>query len=144
MGRIGPVIQPVFQGAVGWFARRLEDCPVRPEQPAMVAASYARGVDQPVLQRRAAMWTMQLQETHSAAPVAKHYQLLAEDLDPLGQVLQFLGETDRLPKAAQIFAAWCVGTDMGEFGIFLGYLPMQVSAVWRRKECGPSDHGRPP
>jgi hypothetical protein len=106
MGRIGPVIQPVFQRAVSRFAGRLEDCPVRREQPAMVAASYARGVDQPVLQRRAAMRTMQLQETDGAAPVAKHHQFLAEDLHPMGKVLQFVGQADRLPKAAQIFAAW--------------------------------------
>jgi len=87
---------------------------------------------------------MQLQETDSAAPVAKHHQFLAENLHPMGEVLQFIGEADRLPKAAQIFAAWCVGTDMGQFCVFSGHLAMEVSAVSRRKERGPSDHGRPP
>lgn len=53
----------------------------------MVAASYPLGVDQPVLQRRAAMRTMQLQEADGAAAVAKHYQFLAEDFHPMGQVL---------------------------------------------------------
>src|SRR6516162_1006913 len=28
------------------------------------------------------------------------------------QVLRFVGDADRLPKAAQVFAAWCVGADM--------------------------------
>ena len=72
------------------LARRLEDRAVRREQPAMVAASYPLGVDQPVLQRRAAMRTMQFQKTDSAVAVAKHHQFLAEDLDPMGQVLQFI------------------------------------------------------
>jgi len=91
MSGVGPVTEPVFQGAVSGFAGRLEDRPVRREQPAMVAASYAPGVDQPVLQRCATMRTMQFQEPDGAAPVAKHYQFLAEDLDPMGQVLQFVG-----------------------------------------------------
>ena len=91
MSRVCTVIQPIFQCAVSRFAGRLKDRPVRREQPAMVAASYPLGVDQPELQRRAAMRTMQFQQTDGAAPVAKHHQFLAEDLDPMGQVLQFVG-----------------------------------------------------
>src|SRR6516164_8258326 len=106
----------------------------------MVAASYPLGVDQPVLQRRAAMRTMQLQETDGAAPIAKHHQFLAEDFDPMGQVLQFVGEADRLPKAAQIFATRCVGADMGKFCVFLGHLAMEVTAISRRQEGGSSNH----
>jgi hypothetical protein len=98
----------------------------------MVAASYTLGVDQPELQGRAAMGAVQLQKTDGAAQVAKHYQFLAEDLDPMGQVLQLVGKADRLPKAAQIFAAWCVGADMNEFCAFLGYLAMEVATKSRR------------
>jgi hypothetical protein len=67
---------------------------------------------------------MQLQEADGAAQVAKNHQFLAEDLDPMGQVLQFVGKADRLPKAAHIFAAWRVGTDMREVCILLGHLAM--------------------
>src|SRR6516165_6377720 len=86
------------------------------------------------------MRTMQLQQTDSAAKVAKHHQFLAEDLDPMRQVLQFVGEADRLPKAAQIFAAWCVGADMREFGVFPGHLTMEVAAKSCRQETGSGDH----
>src|SRR5689334_1864923 len=120
------------------FAGRLEDRPVRSEQPAMVTASYPVGVDQPILQRRAAMRTMQLQQTDSAAPVAKRHQFLAEDRDAIGQVLQFVGEADRLPRAAQIFAAWCIGADMAEFCVFLGHLAMEVTAKPCRQKGGSS------
>jgi hypothetical protein len=50
----------------------------------MVAASYRLGVDEPELQGRAAMRAMQFQQTDAAAPVVKHHQFLAEDLDPTG------------------------------------------------------------
>jgi hypothetical protein len=49
----------------------------------------------------------------------------------MGQVLQFTGEADRLPEAAQIFAAGRIGADMGEFCVFIGYLAMEVAAVSR-------------
>jgi len=83
----------------------------------MVAASYTFGVDQPELQGRATMRTMQFHQTNGAAQSRENTtSFLAEDLDPMRQVLQFRRKkADRLPKAAQIFAAWCVGADMGEF-----------------------------
>ena len=73
-------------------------------------------------------------ERHSdgAAQVAKHHEFLTEDLDSMGQVLQFVREANRLPIAVQIFAARCAGTDMGEFYVFLGRLAMEVSTV----SCG--------
>ncbi len=86
------------------------------------------------------MRTVQLQQTDSAAEVAKHHQLLAEDLDPMGQVLQFVGKADRLPKATQILAAWCVGADMGEFCVFVRHFAMEVSAKPRPQETGSCDH----
>src|ERR1700736_4239320 len=84
------------------------------------------------------------QQTDGAAQVAKHHQFLAEDLDPMGQLLQFVGKADRLPKAAQIFAAWCVGADMGEFCVFFGHLAMEVAAISRCQVTGSGDHGSPP
>ncbi len=64
---IGAVTQPVFQGAFCRLARRFEDGPVCSEQPAVIAASYPLGVDLAVLEGRAAMRTMQLQQ--STAPL---------------------------------------------------------------------------
>jgi hypothetical protein len=86
---------------------------------------------------------MQFQQTDSAAPVAKRHQFLAENLDPAGQVLQFVRETDRLPKAAQIFAAWCVGADMRQFYVFGGDFAMEVGAISRRQIGGSSNHCSP-
>src|SRR6476659_10575207 len=110
----------------------------------MVAASYPLGVDEPELKGRATMRAMQFQQTDGAAQVAKHHQFLAEDPDPMGQVLQFVGKADRLPKAAQIFAAWCVGADMGKFCVFLGHLAVEVAAIPRRQVTGSGDHRSPP
>ena len=66
------------------------------------------------------MRTMQLQQANGAAQVAKRDQLFAENPDPLRKVAEFVGEADRLPEAAQIFAARRAGADMGEFGVLLG------------------------
>ena len=54
----------------------------------------------------------------------------------MGQVLQFVGKADRLPKAAQIFAAWCVGADTGQFCVVAGHLAMEVAAISRLQETG--------
>jgi hypothetical protein len=54
----------------------------------------------------------------------------------MGQVLQFVGKADRLPKAAQIFTAWRVGADMGQFCVFVGHLAMEVAAISRLQETG--------
>ena len=115
--RIGAVAQPVLQRAVGRLARGLEDRPVGGEQPAMVAAADPLVVDQAKFQRGAAMRAMQLQQADGAALVAEHDEVLAEDLDPQRQIVQLVGETDRLPEAAQIFAARRAGANMGEFRI---------------------------
>ena len=66
------------------------------------------------------MRAMQFEQTDIAAAVAENHQLLAEDLDALRQVPEIVGKADRLPKAAQVFAARRVGADMGEFCVFVG------------------------
>jgi hypothetical protein len=62
----------------------------------------------------------------------------------MGQVVQFVGEADRLPKAALIFAAWCIGAHMGEFCVFVGHLAMEVAAKSRRQETGSGNHSSSP
>jgi hypothetical protein len=76
----------------------------------MVAAAYTLSANEPKLQRGAAVWTVQLLDTHRAAPVAKHHELLAEDFDPMRQVAQLVNETNRLPKATHILAAGVSGS----------------------------------
>jgi hypothetical protein len=76
---------------------------------------------------------MQLQQPYGAAQVSEHHQFFAEDFDPMGQVLQFVRKADRLPKAAQIFAAWRVGADMGQFCIFDRQLAMEITSISRRQ-----------
>jgi hypothetical protein len=44
------------------------------------------------------------------------------------QVVQLVGEADRLPEAAEIFAARRSGADMGELGILLGDFAVIVAA----------------
>src|SRR6266478_3593571 len=90
------------------------------------------------------MRTMQLQQTDVAALVAKGDQLLVQNLDPQRQILQLVREADRLPEAAHVLAARRAGTDMGELGVLLGDVPVEVGAVSRLQERGSRDHGNPP
>jgi hypothetical protein len=68
------------------------------------------------------MRAVQFEQTHSAALIAEHNEVLSQDLYPMRQVLQFVGEADRLPETAEIFAARRARSDMGELGILLGNL----------------------
>src|SRR5260370_753562 len=60
------------------------------------------------------------------------------------QVAQVVGEADRLPEAAEIFAAWRARADMGEFGILLGHLAAIIGAVSCLQKRSPGNHDRPP
>jgi hypothetical protein len=75
------------------------------------------------------MRTMQFQQPDGAAQVTKHHQFLAEDLNPMGHVLQFVGKADRLPKAAHVLAARCARADMGQLGIFPGNVTVVIPSV---------------
>src|SRR6267143_5168287 len=86
------------------------------------------------------MRTVQLQQTDVAAPVAKGDQLLVQNLDPERQVLQLVGKADRLPEAAHVLAARRAGTDMGELGVLLGDVPMEIPAISRLQERGSGRH----
>src|ERR1700736_3177619 len=90
------------------------------------------------------MRTVPLQQTDVAALVAKGDQLLVQNLDPQRQVLQLVGKADRLPEAAHVLAARRAGPDMGELGVLLGDVPVEVGAVSRLQKRGSRDHGRPP
>src|SRR4029078_3866654 len=77
MRGIGAVAQPVLQRTVGRLAWGLEDRPIRREQPGVIAAAGALGVDQAELQRRAAVRAMQLQQPDGTALVTEGDEVLA-------------------------------------------------------------------
>ena len=143
-GGIRSVAQPVLQSAVRRLAGCFKDGAIGREQPSVIAAAYSLGVDQPKLQRCAAMGTMQLQQTHGAAQVAEHHQFFAENFHSLRQITQFVGEADRLPKAAQVFAARRAGSNMGELAVLAGDVTMEVAAKSRLQEGGSGGHCGPP
>src|SRR4029450_12697159 len=58
--RISTMIEAVFQCAIRWLSRRLEDLAVHVEEPAVVTASNPLLGDQTKLQRSAAKGTVQL------------------------------------------------------------------------------------
>ncbi len=75
------------------------------------------------------MRAMQLEEAGFTAAVAKRDQLLAKNLDLERQVLQLVRKAYRLPEMAHVFAARRIRADMGQLGIFLGDVPVVISAV---------------
>src|SRR6266478_536555 len=86
------------------------------------------------------MRTVQLQQTDVAALVAKGDQRLVQNLDPQRQILQLIREADRLPETTHVLAARRAGTDMGELGVLLGDVPMEVPAISRLQERGSGRH----
>jgi hypothetical protein len=106
----------------------------------MVAAAYSLRLDLSELQGGAAVRAMQLQETHRAAPIAECHQLFPEDFDPVGKVVQFVGEADRLPKAAKILATRGAAANMCELCVFAGHLAMEVATKSGRRVIGSRSH----
>jgi hypothetical protein len=45
--------------------------------------------------------------------------------------VQLVGEADRLPEAAKIFAARRAGADMGQLGVLVGHIAMEIAAKSR-------------
>jgi hypothetical protein len=80
------------------------------------------------------MRAVQFEQSHSAALIAKYNEVLSQDLDPMRQVAQLVGEADRLPETAEIFAAGCARADMGELGVLLRNLTVKVSAISRLQD----------
>ena len=79
MGWVGALAEPVFQRAVGWLARGLDDGPTHVEEPAVVAAPDAPLGDQSELQRGPAVGTVQLEQSYVPPQIAEGHELLAQD-----------------------------------------------------------------
>ena len=89
------------------------------EEPPVVAAPDPLGADQTILPGGATVGTVQLQQSHDPAQVAEHHQFLPQDFDPQRKVVQVVGKANRLPVAAEVFAARRAWADMGERGVLL-------------------------
>jgi hypothetical protein len=79
---------------------------------------------------------VQLQQANATALVTEEDQVLTQDPDPDGQVLQLVAKADRLPEPAQVLTAGGVGADMGKLYILAGHLPMIVGSKLFPKELG--------
>jgi hypothetical protein len=140
MGWVGALAEPVFQRAVGWLARGLDDGSIHAEEPAVVAAPDAPLGDQSEFQRSPAVGTVQLEQSHVSPQIAEGHEVLAQDRHTQRQVAQIVGETNRLPEAAEVLAAWRSGTDVRELRVFLGNIPVMVAAKTRGQEGGAVRH----
>src|SRR5207249_12102963 len=92
------VLHPAIRG----LARRLHNLAIRVIKPAVVAAANAAPLDHPELEGRATMRAMQLQQADLTAAVSEKDQILPQDADPLGQVVDLTDEPHRMPKAPQV------------------------------------------
>jgi len=99
------VAQPLPQRALGGLARRLEKAAVHVEDPAVIAAADAALLENAVLERRAAVRAVQLEQADAARAIAEDDEVLAHDPDPPRHVAEVAREGHGLPEAAQVLAA---------------------------------------
>ena len=71
------------------------------EQPAMIGTANAAVFDIAIFQRRAAMGTMESEQTDAAPVIAKQHQLFAEHFDRLGNIAQFAARAHDQPMASK-------------------------------------------
>src|ERR1700730_10027470 len=90
------------------------------------------------------MRAMQFQEADRAALVAERDEVLAENAQAARQLPQRVGQDDRLPEAAQIFAAGRARPDSGQLLVFRRPLAMVVAAVGLRQKRRSLSHDVPP
>ena len=125
---IGPLHHVAADGAVGGLGAGPQDGPVDVVVPAVVAADDAPFGDDPVLQRRAPVRAVAMEEPRPSGSVAEQHQVFAEDPHHHGEVRELFRHRDRLPVAAEILAAGGAGSDVGELGILPG-VPDPVIAL---------------
>ena len=118
--RIGPLHHVAADGAVGGFGPGPEDGAVDVVVPAVVAADDAPLGDDSVLERRAPVRAMAVQQPRPSGAVAKQHQVLAEDPHRQGQRAELLRHRHRLPVAAEILPARSARIDVGELRVFPG------------------------
>ncbi len=122
--------------AIGRFGRRGEDAAVDVVVPAVITAGDAALLDDAVLETRAPMRAMPVQQAQACRPVAKQHQVFTEDAHRQREIEHFARDRDRLPGAAQPFAARRAGADAGEFRVGFRHLAAKVAGVSLRRGRG--------
>ena len=134
LDRVGAVIEPVLERARRRLARRLQNPAVGREQPAVIAAAQAPGLDDAVFERGPAMAAMQVEQPPFAAARPEQHQILAEHAHPERQLADLGGDRDGLPEAPQVLAAGRAALDMGELRVLLRHRRVVIRAVGRAQE----------
>ena len=111
---------------LGW---RVEDRAVHIEVPAVIAAADPAFGRNPELERRAAMRAVPMQETEAPRAVAKHHQVLAQEPHRQRRVLELRRDQERVPVAAQVFAARRARANLRQQEVVLGRRTVVVAAV---------------
>ena len=145
LDRIGTLAQarpkPFGRRAVRRLARRLQDRSVHVVQPAVVAAAQAPRFADAIFQRGAAVRAVAVQQADGPAALAEQDQVLAQHADQFRQVADLGGEGDRMPEAAQVFAAGRPGRHMGHLDVLAPGACVQIAAVGGIGRIRPRVHG---
>ena len=96
--------------------RHFQALPLHVEQPTVIRTAEPAVLDVAVFQRRAAMRTMEAEQTERAILIAKQNQLFAEHFDRLRNIAQPARRADDKPMAAKPCAGWSAGADVRQIG----------------------------
>jgi hypothetical protein len=100
-----------------WLQRHLEHLALDVVEPTVIAAAQPAILDPAVLEGGAAMAAAVEHQADPVLAVAKGDEVFPQDAHPLRQVLEVLGQADRVPIASQELSARRARTHMGELGI---------------------------
>ena len=128
-GRISALTDLGEERTAGGFGRSLEERAVDVPEPAVVAAADALVFDASVLERRAPVRAMAVQQADPSRSVAEEHQVLAEESNCERQVADFLRERDAVPEAAQVLSAGRARPDVGELRILGRDVAVLVAAI---------------
>jgi hypothetical protein len=138
------VVEPVLQGALGWFARGFQDSAIHVKTPEMIAAPYPCVTNQDELQRGTPVRAVEFQQPHPTTLITKDDQILSQNAYPHRQVVQRIGPDHWMPEAAQIFSARCAGPNVGKFLVFPRNFIVEIPAVWDGQKGGSGRHHASP
>ena len=102
---IGAVAQPSRDRAVRRLAGHLENRSVHVEQPAVVAAPDSALRDDAVLERRAPVTAVPVEQAEPPREIAEQHQLLAEHGNRGGVLSELLDHRHRNPEPPEVLAA---------------------------------------
>ena len=124
---VGALDDMAAHGAVRGLRSGPQDGAVDVVVPAVVAADDAALGHDPVLQRRAPVRAVAVQQPRAPGAVAEQHQVLAEHPHHHGELPQLHRHRDRLPVAAEVLAARGAGADVGKLRVLAGVPDLVVS-----------------